>query len=595
MFGNISLLAPVGIIPRIPRKDVPPPTPINLPRCAPRLSDKPDQDSPAKSAKPLPAVLQTIIRPNDVSLSHLEALGVHVVPDADLADLIPDPAYIPDFEAWLALSPDEAHAQDFSTRKPLNATKPSPGCEAYRERRKELEIPNDTAFRAIRRLPPLKGQPPIRLGNAYEFFRNLELYSAYWEDTSKPPPSESKPDQEDGAATADQSSDDKKPENDPNEPEYYRTSAGHDMPADYRNNMINAFLKLVAFDFACSVQPARVEPRLFITSRTPSGAERNSYFSSGCTFIYRAPATRETARAGIVDGPVAAVSARHVTSFPPPPAEGQGPDKESTLDLAREIVAALITAQLRAREGKEEKKIGEGAWWCTKPRWGGGPGGPIGREVDMLSGEDQTVGDKDAPVTSEVAVSGGAGSASPARGGVALPQRSRPPFAGIPGQPSSGFASIAESLASDSSADSKSAKRLKKSGNLPMYDNYRALRPPSSTWDKKTRYEAIGRVRGADYDDIFVVSSLFHHVSVVRVRVPDRLLKVLAGETEDGVDGTDPKHWGGLKVWRSRWFDFFKAEERVKAFETVWCMMNWMMRKMEEEEKGDGDVKMTGA
>lgn len=127
----------------------------------------------------------------------------------------------------------------------------------------------------------------------------------------------------------------------------------------------------------------------------------------------------------------------------------------------------------------------------------------------------------------------------------------------------------------------KGTKRLKKStpgggGTLPVYDSYRMIRPPSSTWDKKVRYEAIGRVPGTDYDDIFVISSLFHHVSVVRVRVPDRLLEVLDGAVEE-----EARSWGELEVWRSKWFDFFVPEERVEAMRCVWGVMSWMMRRVE--------------
>ncbi len=555
-------------MPRAPPTDLLPPTPINLPRCYPQV---PDQDGPSASGKPprpLAALLQSIARPTEVSVEHLEALGTHVTPDATPAQLIPDPAYIPDFDAWHALSTEEGHAINESTRKRLNTGNLSPGCQTYLERRRELSIPNEAAYRTIRRIPPPKGQPQARLGNAYEFYRHLELFSSFWEDTSKPAPK-----------TGESNEEDKAPENDPDAVIFYRTGAGHQMPIDYRQNIITAFLKLVAYDFTCNVSAPRTEPRLHITSNPPGGgAPRSSYFSSGCTFIFRSPNTREAARAGILEGPVAAVSARHPTSFP---ADSPGTDWDSTLDLARELVAALITAQHRAREGRTEKRVGEGAWWCSKPRWGGGPGGPIGREVEMLSGADQTVGDKDAPppepTPSPTAAQPPAGVNVSART-PSLTQRPspRPP----PGGP--GF------------NPAKSAKRLKKSGNHPMYDNYRMVRPPAATWDRKTRYEAIGRVPGAEYDDVFVVSALLHHVSVLRVRVPGRLLGVLAGEGQ--TDGGDGREWGRLEVWRSRWFDFFKVEERVEAMGLVWCVMAWMMRevvKVDGEE--GGDVKMAGA
>lgn len=99
------------------------------------------------------------------------------------------------------------------------------------------------------------------------------------------------------------------------------------------------------------------------------------------------------------------------------------------------------------------------------------------------------------------------------------------------------------------------------------------VRPPAAAWDKKTKYASIGRARGADYDDVFVISALFHHISVVRVRVPDRLLAVLDGDKDDG-----DKSWVALEVRRSKWFDFFKVEDRLAAMQLLWSMMNYLMR-----------------
>ncbi|KAK3301508.1 uncharacterized protein B0H64DRAFT_40680 [Chaetomium fimeti] len=602
MFGNLSFMIPASGAPKGPPKDVPPPTPVNLPRCYPQTSDDGVVDGQEhgsdKPGKPLTSVLQNIVRPTEVTTSHFEALGVHVVPDAAPAQLLPDPTFIPDFEAWHALSTEEVHATNESTRKRLNTGNLSPGCQTYLDRKRELSIPNEAAYRTIRRIPPPKGQPQVRLGNTYEFYRHLELFSAFWEDTSVHPASEAKNGQVgEGNGENDPApvEGDKAQENGSDAVKFYRTGAGHQMPADYRQSMITAFLKLVAYDFTCNVSAPRTEPRLHITSKSSTGSTRSSYFSSGCTFIFRTPNTREAARAGITEGPVAAVSARHTTSFPPVDSASplQETDRDSILDLAREVVAALITAQQRAREGRTEKPIGENAWWCTKPRWGGGPGGPIGREVEMLSGADQTIGDKDAPPPEGAPPS----SSSKARDATPLPQRpsSRPVGGGIPFPTGNNVISAA-----GGSGSSKSVKRLKKSGNHPMYDNYRMVRQPKATWDKKTRYEAIGRAQGVDYDDVFVISTVLHHVSIVRMRVPDRLLGVLSGEVEDGGDG---RSWGRLEVWRSPWFDFFKVDERVRAMQLVWSMMAWMMREqvkngegaVPEKGQSQGDVKMTGA
>jgi hypothetical protein len=124
------------------------------------------------------------------------------------------------------------------------------------------------------------------------------------------------------------------------------------------------------------------------------------------------------------------------------------------------------------------------------------------------------------------------------------------------------------------------------------------VRPPPPAWDKKTRYAAIGRRRGTDYDDVFVVSALFHHLSILRVRVPDRLLEVLDGAEDQ--PGSSDRSWGRLEVWRSPWYDFFLVDQRLAAMQLVWGMMAYSMRKADDDEeektpKGDEDVEMADA
>ncbi len=542
---------------------MPPPTPANFPRCFPQ-----DDAGPAPP-EPLTALLQKIIRPTEIELKHLSALGVVVRSDIPLADLIPDPDSIPDFAKWDALSYDDAREANEATRHRMNTGNLSPGVQTYLDRKRELQTDNTAALRAVRRIQPPPGQALVRLGNSYEFFRNLEAFAMFWDDTSivkpqTPPDLQHDSAKDDGPAepgngNPPDSGDAKVAKKDGAPPaHFYRTGAGHQMPPDYRLNILAAFLKLVTYDFGCNVSPSRTEPRLYINAPASPSLEHNppaetklpfrsSYFSSGCTFIFRSPQTREAGRQGIVEGPLAAVSARHTVGFPPPGEVPAGTaDKDSTIDLARELTAALVTAQHRAREGRTEKRFGEGAWWATKPRWGGGPGGPIGREVDATSNTDEAVPGKD---------EGGGGSAT-ALG----------PGSGHGGRPTS--------------------KKSRK--NLPIYDGYRMVRPPSASWDHKTRYKAIGRAKGTDYDDVFVVSALFHHISIVRVRVPLRLLEVLDGRAEDV--GGGQRSWGRLEVLRSNWFDLFKAAERVAALQCVWSLMAFLMRKEDEE-----DAKMEGS
>ncbi|TGJ78305.1 hypothetical protein E0Z10_g10456 [Xylaria hypoxylon] len=541
-----------------PPKDVPPPTPLSLPQCNPQLHNS----TGSSGKRHYPSVvrfLQTLHRPTEVNESHFAALGVHVHADAPAEDVVPDPSSLPPVSGWDGIGLDEARHRDRTFRTLLSNGRLSPEARIYVERRDELSIANQDAFRTVRRMKPEPGKRAVRLGNCYEFFRQLEFMATYWDDTSLPPLPEDAVEEEQESETT-------------TTPlrTTYRTAPGSQMPAELRHNLVSAFVKLVSYDFGCNIAPPRVEPRLHLVepktkSKGRSASQRVSYFSSGCVFLYRTPATREAARAGIVEGPIAAVSARNTTNFSKP--------TESNIDFGRELIAALVTAQLRAREEKAEKRIGEGQWWTTAKRWGGGEGGPIGREVEG----DAIVGDKD--TFDENNREGGplADAQSPSAD---KPTRQEPGYPqGIPvrGAPLN--------------------KKPRKT--LSVYDRYRMVRPPSSNWDKKARYKAIGKTPGVGYDDVFVVSSLFHHLCVLRVRVPERLLLVLDGtvedveereEQEEGEKGRDGYTWGKLEVWRSKWFDLFVIEERLEAMRLLWGLMAWSMRPMDM-----GDEFMTNA
>ena len=511
---------------KVDPKDIPEPTPINLPRYQPFAQE----DASLDLSEALPTLLQHTGRstPSLLGPKGLSAIGLNLHLDATREQLVPDTSYIPDFQRWEQLSMDQAREENQQTRKPLRNGNFSPGCQTFLERKKELSNTNQDGFRTVRRIPPPKGKQHARLGNAYEFFRCLEMFTTFWDDPTQPP--ELPPSPEMGPSDTSNAAEGTSSEQAQEEEErvkFQRTEVGHSMPADYRQNLLSAFIKLVSYDFGCNVSMARVEPRLHISSPEGVASPRKSYFPSNTSFIFQSPTTREAARAGNLYGPAGAASARPTTDFTTPDME-----TAQSLDLAKEIVAALITAQHRAREGKTETRFGEDQWWTQKPRWGGGSGGPIGREIE----KDTVQGDKD----------------------------SRP---------------------SDSDGMPMAKKPRK---NMSIYDNYRMVRPPSTTWDKKARYEAIGKQSSSDYDDVFVISSLFHHISILRVRVPARLLEVLDGSPEP-----DPtkRSWGGVQAWRSPWFDMFRTDERIEAMKTLWPVMAYQMRK----DTPEGDVAMTDA
>ncbi|KAI1438133.1 hypothetical protein GGR50DRAFT_685541 [Xylaria sp. CBS 124048] len=550
MFGIVTPIRPPSATCDLPPSDVPPPTPVTLPKCNPQL---PDASGPSgqRIHPSLVRFLQSLHRPNEVDESHFAALGTHVHVNVPAEQIVPDPSYMPSASGWDDMDLDEAKRNDSTFQRPLSNGRVSPETRIYLEKRAELSVENQAAFRVVRRMKPAPGLPMVRLGSSYEFFRQLEFMASYWDDSSVSILPRTASGNEQDPETTDTAS-----------RITYRTSAGTIMPPEFRHTTVTAFVKLVSYDFGCNIAPPRVEPRLYLTSppvpdtqERNSPAPRSSYFTSGCVFVHRASTTREAARVGIVDGPIAAVSARNTTRFNTP--------MESNIDFGRELLAALVTAQLRDREGKEEKRIGEGQWWATEKRWGGGEGGPIGREVEG----DAIIGDKDAVGTDSM-VEGSLDStntqASSDKANAQGPGQSRElPLRGPPLN-----------------------KKMRRT--LTLYDRYRMVRLPSSNWDKKARYAAIGKVKGAGYDDVFVISSLFHHLCIMRVRVPDRLLAVFGGAPEDGAEEEkEGLSWGRLECWRSSWLDLFLVKDRLEAMRIIWGVMAWGMRQTD-----GGDVRM---
>ncbi|OBT84540.1 hypothetical protein VE02_06778 [Pseudogymnoascus sp. 03VT05] len=547
--------------------EIPPPTPVRFPSLLPRApgtAPLPPQDIPLRT------YIRGIQRPADIKLTHFEALGLHIIPDAPLTSLLPDPSFLPP-SAWSTpLSPPsdtdiDADLDDTPPTPPLplNNGRPAPGRATYNERMKELSTPNTAAFRTVRRLPSTPSQPTARLGNAYEFFKNLELISGFWVDTSLSGPEPLATD------------DDPEPAH---QRIHIRSGTGSQTPPDFRAALLAAFVKLVAYDFSCNVSLPRVEPRLHIgpsSSPPPNSAFPNSSppssFPTNISFIYRTPSDRLSARGGIIEGPLAALSARHATSFDKP--------LDELLDLARETAALFVAAQQRNREGREEIKHDPAdpkKWWCFKPRWGGGTGGPIGKEEGLAVVPTPAA----APPSSS---SDPSSTLNPTTTTTAKPQQDHP--------------------TPPSTAPRPPAKRRTTRKTASLYDAYRQLRPPSTTWDRKARYQCIGRAPGTEWDDVFLVSCLNHHVAISRLRVGRGVLvglEGLGGEgvgpgcmggvngngegVNSGVNGEDV----GVTVWRSRWWDLFSAEERVEAMGAIWGMMGWLMRDVEGGERMEG-------
>jgi len=89
------------------------------------------------------------------------------------------------------------------------------------------------------------------------------------------------------------------------------------------------------------------------------------------SMVWRTPGDKSQSKIGVLEGPVLGLQCRNETNFL----------KDSYLaltDTARELAGLLLLAEERARGRKARIIPGEGKWYTTKPRWGGGPGGEFG-------------------------------------------------------------------------------------------------------------------------------------------------------------------------------------------------------------------------
>lgn len=522
-----------------------------------------------------------VLKPSDISESLLEALNFDILPPCSADELLP-PA--PDHTSYLPpLSPKQAiNAASYS-----DAIKIDPAIARNRkdfdDRLAELRIENDAAFRVITKSFKAKdGEKPPRLAHMRKFWEGLEHMSQYWdcsldqyfEVPDSPPFAEAEKngesqdwekcakrarleslsesndhiletgvkaieDQEimedvgnhdDGDFTPSdndfndlQSVNGNRVERSPTpcpQPRMRmrykgrRTSTGRMLPDSFRSQTMHAFLEGIVWPFGCSVQSPRRMPLLHI--------QKLNLPVRQTAMVYRMPKDRQRARAGWLEGPVIGLQVRSETDFLDD--DGQPLEAKARLDLMREIGGLLQLAQERRRGGQTEVKPGEGKWWTTKPRWGGGPGGEVGNEES---------GNADIVAAVEELTEA---SKSERRGG-GIRERKR-----------------------------KTPAML-----------WKELKCGSGYWDPKTEYAAIGREPGSDYDEVFMLSSLNHHISALKLTIHRDYLEYLT-------TGTLPKSLPGDATWckpslrRTVWFDLFSSEQRAQAFRVIWAITSFLMR-----------------
>lgn len=83
------------------------------------------------------------------------------------------------------------------------------------------------------------------------------------------------------------------------------------------------------------------------------------------------------------------------------------------------------------------------------------------------------------------------------------------------------------------------------------------------------------------HDQIYMLSCINHHVSIMHLRVHRRYIESLTtGKVDLSTESSDAEQpWHVIQLRRTRWLDFLNTDDRVEAFEGLWRIFHYLMRK----------------
>ncbi|KAJ5663579.1 hypothetical protein N7507_004310 [Penicillium longicatenatum] len=517
----------------------------------------------------LSTLLASIKRPQDITLERFAALNLKVDRDVDIQQMFPEDVVQTSPMPWDPTP--EVPAGETEPRPLMSNGLPYPSKDRFEVLQTELLLENDDVFREVSRLPVREGRERVRVTQSRKFWAALERMAQYW-DTSldnyferpatpqRTPPSESDtkddemqidnlPDVTEGTMDVDQpvlvgSADlEKAPQPIVKLYTGRRSGAGHEMPEDCRDEVVRSFIEMAAWPFGCQVTIPTLPPRL--TVKNLLFPVRQSLQSA------RSPRDRETARNGILEGPVLIAQCRPETGFRN---EGDAPGTGlgEICDLFREVGGMLLAAQERAREGGVELRPGEGKWWTIKPRFGGAPADGI--LEDLMNGP----GIHGIPIPDSLLSSG-----------------QDKPSTSAPEAESARKRHKFEHPFVTSLARRPSAMRKLSSG-----EKWQIIQPGPSLWDKRMRYMQIGKAKDSPFDDIYMISAINHHIAILHLRVHRRYLEILTdGESTFPEESPIPDQpWHVLKLQRTRWYDLLDANDRIEGLKCVWRLFHYQQR-----------------
>lgn len=408
----------------------------------------------------------------------------------------------------------------------------------------------------------------------------------------------------------------------------YRFGNGEQVNPGTRVAMVKNLLKMVTHKFVCRDHEPMPAPREKLVIR---GVRVQSIQYQFC--IARVPRDTKLARARMVEGPIMAAHVREEVKFKQTPrlaaaealltgstpADGTGgqPTKPVTpksaasshnfvgerFDLLREIGCMLILATQRAREGKDKDTFsGADKWWVTKQRWGGGPTkwGQLASEVyededPSWSPEEKRLQEEKRQRAQEDRARSKSATAIVESSAIRIDidnmmANNAPTIPSLPGDPLAGprkkkLRSIDRPLGKEE--EMREGRRLMyvPPYRKKWYQDWQRLRPNTPIWDDKIVYRHIGKLGGSDFDDIFMVTSVNHHVALLRMKVHQQYLEWLETGAEVVEEVVESLRKDVLHVQRSTWFNMFDIQDRREFLIALWRLMCWLNREHVDQDE----------
>lgn len=412
----------------------------------------------------------------------------------------------------------------------------------------------------------------------------------------------------------------------------YRLGNGEQMNPGTRVAMVKNFLKMVTHKFMCRDHEPMPAPREKLIVR---GVKIQSVQYQFC--IARIPSDTKLARARFVEGPIMATHCREEIRFDQTPAiasaasllTGAGADHRNSkteqsstvretpltpfvgqkFDLFREIGCLLILAQQRDREGrKKEAYSGSDKWWTTQKRFGGGKmaWGQLASEGyededPSWSPAEKILQEQKRQKEQDLRMNGTAGMALVSATDVdAIMASNAPVLTSKPGDPLTNSPKKKKLRSLDrppgKEEEIRDGRRLMYVPPFKKrwYQEWQKLRPNTPTWDDKIVYKHIGKGKDTEFDELYMLSSVNHHLALVKMKVHPEYLEWLESGHKVIAEEVDGFRRDVVYVERGKWFDMFDVQARKELLSALWQLFSWLNRDFIDSGSGNTSAKLEG-